>query len=83
MVRTECLKLVNVGIWSHLAHQSKREQLFAEYPNLLKLWNSSNKKMVAANEATREQMEYERSWLSDIMRKYVDLVYKIPAEGEG
>lgn len=48
MVRTECLKLVTIGIWSHLAHQGKREQFFTEYPNLQKLWNSSNKKMVAA-----------------------------------
>jgi intron-binding protein aquarius len=49
MVRTQCLKLVTIGIWSHLAHQAKRESLFQEYPNLLKLWNSSNKKMVAAS----------------------------------
>lgn len=49
MVRTECLKLVTIGTWSHLAHQGKREALFAEYPNLLKLWNSANKKMVAAS----------------------------------
>lgn len=29
------------------------------------------------------QMEYERDWLSSLMRKYVDTIYKIPAEGEG
>lgn len=82
-VRTECLKLVSVGIWSHLAHQGKREKLFSDYPALVKLWNSSNKKMVAASEKVREQMEFERDLLSNIMRNYVDLLYKIPAEGEG
>jgi hypothetical protein len=34
-------------------------------------------------EEVREQMEYERDWLSTLMRSYIDLVYKIPAEGEG
>ncbi|MBM6387866.1 MAG: hypothetical protein JSY10_28530 [Paenibacillus sp.] len=48
LVRTECLKLVTIGIWNQLAHEGKREQMFNEYPNLLKLWNSSNKKMAAA-----------------------------------
>lgn len=48
LVRTECLKLVTIGIWSHLAHQGKREEFLVDYPNLQKLWNSSNKKMVAA-----------------------------------
>lgn len=49
VVRTECLKLVTIGIWTHLAHQGKREELFGDYPNLQKLWNSNNKKMVAAS----------------------------------
>lgn len=53
LVRTECLKLVTIGIWSHLAHQAKREEFFAEYPNLQKLWNSSNKKMVAAGKQVK------------------------------
>ncbi|GAN09003.1 intron-binding protein aquarius [Mucor ambiguus] len=81
-VRTECLKLVTIGIWSHLAHQGKRETMFSEYPALEKLWKSSNKKMVAASEDIRRQMEFERDFLSTLMRNYVDLVYKIPAEGQ-
>ncbi|CAO0789808.1 unnamed protein product [Mucor circinelloides] len=81
-VRTACLKLVTIGIWSHLAHQGKREKMFSEYPALEKLWNSSNKKMVAASEETRRQMESERDLLSTLMRNYVDLLYKIPAEGQ-
>lgn len=82
-MRTECLKLVTIGMWSHLAHQGKRETMFSEYPALEKLWKSSNKKMVAASEETRRQMEFERDFLSTLMRHYVDLVYKIPAEGPG
>ncbi|KAI8645377.1 hypothetical protein BD408DRAFT_411814 [Parasitella parasitica] len=81
-VRVECLKLVTIGIWSQLAHQDKREQLFGDYPTLEKLWNFSNKKMVAADETVRRQMEFERDFLSTLMRSYIDLLYKIPAEGE-
>lgn len=53
MVRTECLKLVTIGIWNQLGYEGKREQLFSQYPNLLKLWNSSNKKMNAAGNVTK------------------------------
>lgn len=28
-------------------------------------------------------MEFERTWLSSLMRKYIDTIYKIPVEGEG
>ncbi|KAG1443647.1 hypothetical protein G6F56_010595 [Rhizopus delemar] len=47
-VRTEYLKLVTIGIWTNLASDSKRENLFSEYPSLQKLWDSSNKKLNAA-----------------------------------
>ncbi|KAG2235903.1 P-loop containing nucleoside triphosphate hydrolase protein [Thamnidium elegans] len=82
LVRTECLKLVTIGIWNQLAHEGKREQMFNEYPNLLKLWNSSNKKMAAADDNTKEQLEFERNWLSSLMKKFLEIVYKIPVEGE-
>lgn len=99
-VRTEYLKLVTIGIWTNLASDSKRENLFSEYPSLQKLWDSSNKKLNAAGNSKRdnkqelfsnsdldkskkEQLEYERSWLSSLLKKFIPLVYKIPAEGEG
>ncbi|KAG1463391.1 hypothetical protein G6F46_003377 [Rhizopus delemar] len=82
LVRTECLKLVTIGIWNNLADDSIRERLFNEYPSLQKLWNSSNKKLNAADDSAREQLEYERNWLSLLLKKFVFLVYRIPAEGE-
>ncbi|KAI7904934.1 uncharacterized protein BX663DRAFT_529875 [Cokeromyces recurvatus] len=54
-VRTECLKLVTIGIWAHLAHEGKRDQLFSNYPNLLKLWNTNNKKLAAASKFRRKK----------------------------
>ncbi|CEP09725.1 hypothetical protein [Parasitella parasitica] len=81
-VRAECLKLVTIGIWSHLAHQGKRQQLFSDYPALEKLWKLSNKKMVAADEATRKQIEFERDFLSTLMRDYLSLLYRISTDGE-
>ncbi|KAI8990027.1 P-loop containing nucleoside triphosphate hydrolase protein [Pilobolus umbonatus] len=82
LVRVECLKLVTVGIWSNFAHDSRREQLLREYPPLQKLWNSSQKKLNAADEATREEMEYERNWLSTMLSKFVELVYAISLDDE-
>jgi intron-binding protein aquarius len=48
LVCTESLKLVTIGIWSNLAHESRRENILDEYPPLRKLWNSANKKFTAA-----------------------------------
>ena len=83
LVKKECLKYVSIGIWTDLAHESKRTSILQERADLAKLWNSRNKKLKAANEEAKEQLEYESSWLSGLMRDYIDLVYKIPAEGEG
>ncbi|ORZ15851.1 hypothetical protein BCR42DRAFT_438092 [Absidia repens] len=42
-IRSECLKLVSIGIWQTLSHESKRENIFNEYPPLRKLWNTTIK----------------------------------------
>ncbi|CEJ03230.1 hypothetical protein RMCBS344292_17218 [Rhizopus microsporus] len=81
-VQTECLKLFTIGIWSNLAYESRREQMFTDYPFLRKLWNSSNKKLAAANESAKEQLLYERNWLCLLLNSFVSQLYKIPAEGE-
>ncbi|OBZ82904.1 Intron-binding protein aquarius [Choanephora cucurbitarum] len=82
LVRTECLKLVTIGIWTHLAYESTREQLFDSYPNLLKLWNSYQKKWKAADEATQQQWVFERNWLSQLLHRFIDLIYQIPGDQE-
>ncbi|KAI9480442.1 MAG: AAA domain-containing protein [Benjaminiella poitrasii] len=81
-VRTECLKLTTIGVWTHLAHDGRREQLFSDYPNLLKLWNTSNKKLNAAKGEAKEQLEFGRNWLSSLMKRYIDLIYEIPEDEE-
>ncbi|KAI9248638.1 hypothetical protein BY458DRAFT_445714 [Sporodiniella umbellata] len=48
IIRAEYLKFVTVGIWANLISDVKRENLFAEYTSLQKLWNSSNKKLNSA-----------------------------------
>ncbi|KAI8336492.1 DEAD helicases superfamily protein [Blakeslea trispora] len=80
LVRTECLKLVTIGIWTHLAHETRREQLFENYPTLVKLWNAYQKKSKAAEHP--EQWTLERNWLSQLLHRFIDLIYQIPKEGE-
>ncbi|KAI8975029.1 P-loop containing nucleoside triphosphate hydrolase protein [Mycotypha africana] len=83
MVRAECLKLVTIGIWEYLAYgEERRTELFQQYPALRKLWNSNNKKIANADEAGKLQLQFEKSWLSNLLKKYVELIYKIPANGE-
>lgn len=57
-VQTECLKLFTIGIWSNLAYESRREQMFTDYPFLRKLWNSSNKKLAAASKCAKRSQAF-------------------------
>ncbi|KAI8874662.1 hypothetical protein K501DRAFT_98706 [Backusella circina FSU 941] len=60
LVCTESLKLVTIGIWSELAHESRREGILDEYPSLRKLWNSANKKLATAGRERERERERER-----------------------
>ncbi|KAI8070842.1 P-loop containing nucleoside triphosphate hydrolase protein [Gongronella butleri] len=80
VVRTECLKLVSIGIWHHLASDTTRDNLMTEYPALRKLWNSANKKYNAAD--NKEQLDFYRSWISHLLIDFIDKVYQIEEQGE-
>ncbi|KAI8344483.1 hypothetical protein BC941DRAFT_10831 [Chlamydoabsidia padenii] len=82
MIRTECLKLVSIGIWHNLAHESRREDILNEYPSLRKLWNTSNKKYKAADDAEKAKLEFNRNWLSILLTDFIDKIYQIPAENK-
>lgn len=35
------------------------------------------------DDATKRKLEFEREWFSNMMKEFVKIIYKIPAEGEG
>ncbi|KAF7727161.1 hypothetical protein EC973_007936 [Apophysomyces ossiformis] len=82
LVRTECLKLVSIATWTQLAKESRRENMFNEFVQLRKVWNTNVKKYNAADDATKRKLEFEREWFSTMMKEFVKIIYKIPAEGE-
>ncbi|KAI9307123.1 P-loop containing nucleoside triphosphate hydrolase protein [Cunninghamella echinulata] len=81
LVRTECLKLVSIGIWGNL-HESHRESLFNEYASLQKLWNTYHKKYNAANDLEKSKLDFNRNWLSVLLVDFIEKIYQIPASGD-
>ncbi|KAI8086379.1 P-loop containing nucleoside triphosphate hydrolase protein [Halteromyces radiatus] len=81
-IRTECLKLVTIGIWQNLGHDDRREQILNDYPPVRKLWNSSNKKYNLADDNEKEKLDFNRNWLSALLMDFVGKIYEIPAEGK-
>ncbi|KAL0096664.1 aquarius [Phycomyces blakesleeanus] len=81
LVRPECLKLVSISIWSNLAYDSRRESILTEFAPLRKLWNTSQKKLDASDESTKEKLVFERECLSNLMKDFIEIVYRIPKEG--
>ncbi|CAO3585639.1 unnamed protein product [Absidia cylindrospora] len=82
VIRTECLKLVSIGIWQNLAHESRREHILIEYPALRKLWNTSNKKLNTADDVERAKLEFNRNWLHILLVNFIEKIYEIPVENE-
>ncbi|CAO3600533.1 unnamed protein product [Absidia cylindrospora] len=82
IIRPECLKLVSIGIWQNLSHESKREDIFNEYPPLRKLWNTSNKKYNTADGMEKPKLDFNRNWLSGLLVNFIEKIYQIPAEND-
>lgn len=35
------------------------------------------------DEETKEQLALERSWISQLLKSFIELIYEIPQDGEG
>ncbi|KAI7863636.1 P-loop containing nucleoside triphosphate hydrolase protein [Spinellus fusiger] len=82
LVRSECLKLVSIFIWSNLACESRCESVLNEFAPLRKLWNSGQKKFDAADDETKETIQFERQFLSQLLKEFIEVLYQIPEQGE-
>ncbi|RUS34275.1 P-loop containing nucleoside triphosphate hydrolase protein [Jimgerdemannia flammicorona] len=83
IVRSECMRLVSLSIWHCLANPSRREQQFKHYSPLKKMWNAIEKKFEGSDQATRKKMEFERSWLSVMLKEFIKILYTIPESEDG
>ncbi|KAJ3334362.1 hypothetical protein HDU76_000055 [Blyttiomyces sp. JEL0837] len=81
VVRTECMRLVNISIWSCLVTDEKRELEFGQAPQLRKIWNKTERKLAGLDEAAQEKAAFERTFLSTLMKRYLTILETVPESG--
>ncbi|KAG0363594.1 hypothetical protein BGZ54_008106 [Gamsiella multidivaricata] len=77
LIRSECMRLVSLSTWHSLVSSAKREAEFKEYPQLLKFWKHLEKKFDAMDPKQQEKAVFERTWLSEMMKRFVEILESI------
>ncbi|CAB4411821.1 unnamed protein product [Rhizophagus irregularis] len=81
LIRGECMILVSLVTWHCFGTSSLRDQEFANNKDLKKMWNVFAKKFKKADESQRKKIIFERTWLSNFMKAFVEVLYTIPEDG--
>ncbi|KAK3818811.1 MAG: aquarius [Benniella sp.] len=74
LIRSECMRLVSLSTWHSLVSAEKRDAEFKEYPQLLKFWKHLEKKFEGMDSAQQEKAVFERTWLSEMMKQFVEIL---------
>lgn len=82
LIRKECAPLVSIAIWNQLSSEETRNDRFEKYPSCKKLWRASGKKYDAADEEGKAKLRSDRSWLTQMILVFYNLLYAEPVEGQ-
>ncbi|RHZ66997.1 hypothetical protein Glove_303g82 [Diversispora epigaea] len=82
LLRTECMMLVSLMTWHCFGSSSLRDQEFTTNKNLKKQWRAFEKKYKNADKAQKEQLLFQRTWISNYMKGFVEVLYSIPEVGD-
>ncbi|CAG8611326.1 5479_t:CDS:10, partial [Scutellospora calospora] len=82
LLRTECMILVSLVTWHCFGSSSLREQEFASDKDLKKRWNAFAKRFKKADNAQKELLIFQRTWISNLMKGFVKILYSIPESGD-
>ncbi|KAF9951183.1 hypothetical protein BGZ70_001099 [Mortierella alpina] len=82
LIRVECMRLVSLSTWHSLSSSAKREAEFKEYPQLLKFWKHLEKKFDAADAKQQQKAVFERTWLSEMMKSFVQILESIETDDQ-
>ncbi|KAJ3194415.1 hypothetical protein HK101_002735 [Irineochytrium annulatum] len=80
VVRGEVLRLTGISIWTCLSEQ-RRENELARAAHLRKSWNKAERKYDQSSPQKRDQLEFDRRFLSDLIGVYLEVLGSIPAKG--
>uniref|UniRef100_A0A915BBL4 Intron-binding protein aquarius n=2 Tax=Parascaris univalens TaxID=6257 RepID=A0A915BBL4_PARUN len=73
IVRAEITKIISLSIWTNLL-SAQREDLFEANPKLRKYWNKMEAKFAQKNEAEREELQFERCFLWNLLNKFISVL---------
>ncbi|CAJ0765961.1 21087_t:CDS:2, partial [Entrophospora sp. SA101] len=71
--------LVSLPTWHCLDPQSLREHEFESNKELKKAWNYLMKKYTKADNIQKEKLIFERTWISNLMKGFIKILYSIPS----
>jgi intron-binding protein aquarius len=79
LIRTQVQKMVSLSSWTCLLPE-RRDEEFKRHTRLKKYWNHINKKDAKLDSETRERVQWERSFLSKLIKNFYTVLYSIDAE---
>ncbi|CAG8741708.1 11114_t:CDS:2, partial [Acaulospora morrowiae] len=82
LLRKECIILVSLVTWHCFGSKSLREQEFTSNKNLKKQWKAFEKRYKNADEVHKEQLRFQRTWISNYMKGFVEVLYSMPEVGD-
>ncbi|KAG9303733.1 hypothetical protein G9A89_018630 [Geosiphon pyriformis] len=82
LIRTECLRLVFISIWGCLASGARRDHELKLHKDHKDNWSRFSKKLRHSDEAQKEKIQFESSWLSELLKGFVEILYSIPESGD-
>ncbi|KAJ1567837.1 hypothetical protein HK405_004599 [Cladochytrium tenue] len=80
-VRSECLRLVSIGIWRQLDGSAARNALFSEHPHLRKAWNKNERKLSQMGEEEKTVALFQHAFLSNMIIDFFRILESIPENG--
>ncbi|XP_060606233.1 RNA helicase aquarius-like [Ruditapes philippinarum] len=81
LIREQVQRLVSLPIWTCLL-PGKREELFKAYPKYKKFYNFIKKSDGKLTAEQRDKVEFERSFLNNLIHKYISVLNAIPEKGK-
>ncbi|KAI8907762.1 hypothetical protein DFJ77DRAFT_475234 [Powellomyces hirtus] len=81
LVRNECMRLVSISMWSCLV-DVRREREFAQHPERRALWERAQAKFDSpAKQSTKEKMDFDRNFLSSLIKTFFRVLDSVPESG--
>ncbi|XP_052775236.1 RNA helicase aquarius-like [Mya arenaria] len=81
LLREQVQRLVSLPIWTCLL-QGKRDELFKSNPKYKKFFNFIKKSDAKLDPEQRQKVEFERTYLHNVIKKYIDILNSIPEKGD-